>query len=101
MEQPTTDLKPHLNDLKQYLHVLSTDDDVNLESRLKTAHATLIRWCGLFDLANEEGKQLVFDYVRYMHAGASEYFYPNFKSQIISFGFSLMEVPTDENSQAE
>ena len=96
MSSNLIDLQPHLDELKQYLHILSTNDDKNLEARLKTAHATLTRWCGSFDLDNEEGKQLVFDYVRYMHAGASEYFYPNFKSQIISFGFSLMEVPKDD-----
>lgn len=85
-----------LNEMKDYLHVVSDDDDNNLKSLSKTAHSTLIRWCGSFDLDNDEGKQLVFDYVRYMRAGASEYFYPNFKSQIISFGFSLMEVPSDD-----
>lgn len=90
-----------LIDLKEYLHILSDDDDSNLERMMKTAHTTLKRWCGLFDLENEEGKQLTFDYVRYMHAGASEHFYPNFQSQIISFGFSLMEVPVDDEVPKE
>lgn len=98
MEDAKKEIDTHLSSLKEYLHIVSNEDDNNLSSLLNSAHATLKRWCGLFDLENEEGKQLVFDYVRYMHAGASEYFYPNFKSQIISFGFSLMEVPTDENS---
>ena len=85
----------HLDDLKQYLHVATNGDDENLTALLKTAHSTLKRWCGSFGFENEEGKQLAFDYVRYMRAGASEYFYKNFQSQIHSFAFSLMEVPTD------
>lgn len=85
-----------LKEMKDYLHVITDDDDKNLIALSKTAHSTLKRWCGSFDLDNEEGKQLVFDYVRYMRAGASEYFYKNFESQIQSFGFSLMEVPSDD-----
>lgn len=85
-----------LNEMKDYLHVVTDDDDKNLEALSKTAHSTLKRWCGSFDLDNAEGKQLVFDYVRYMRAGASEYFYKNFESQIHSFGFFLMEVPADD-----
>lgn len=85
-----------LKEMKDYLHVVTDDDDNNLKVLSKTAHSTLKRWCGSFDLDNDEGKQLVFDYVRYMRAGASEYFYKNFESQIHSFGFSLMEVPTDD-----
>lgn len=101
MEQATDDLQAHLEALKAYLHIVTDDDDTNLKSLLKTAHSTLIRWCGSFDLENEEGKQLVYDYVRYMRAGVSEYFYQNFKSQIISFGFSLMEVPSDDEISEE
>lgn len=85
-----------LKEMKDYLHVLTDDDDNNLKALSKTAHSTLKRWCGSFDLDNDEGKQLVFDYVRYMRAGASEYFYKNFESQIHNFGFSLMEVPADD-----
>lgn len=85
-----------LREMKDYLHVVTDDDDDNLIVLSKTAHSTLKRWCGSFDLDNDEGKQLVFDYVRYMRAGASEYFYKNFESQIQSFGFSLMEVPADD-----
>lgn len=95
-EDTKEEINDDLSDLKAYLHIVSSEDDTNLKSLLNTAHATLKRWCGLFDLENEEGKQLVFDYVRYMHAGASEYFYKNFQTQIISFGFSLMEVPADD-----
>lgn len=96
MNELSSDLQAHVEELKSYLHIVTDDDDDNLESLLNTAHKTLIRWCGSFDFENDEGKQLVFDYVRYMRAGASEYFYKNFQAQIISFGFSLMEVP-DEN----
>lgn len=85
-----------LKEMKEYLHVVTDDDDKNLIALSKTAHSSLKRWCGSFGLDNDEGKQLVFDYVRYMRAGASEYFYPNFLSQISSFGFSLMEVPPDD-----
>lgn len=95
MSDDINDSKTVVEDLKGYLHILTTDDDNNLETLLKTAHSTLNRWCGSFDFENEEGKQLVFDYVRYMRAGASEYFYQSFQPQIHSFAFSLMEVPTD------
>ena len=85
-----------LQPLKDYLHITNASDDKNILSLLETSHTTLQRWCGSFDLDNQEGKQLVFDYVRYMRAGASEYFYKNFESQISSFGFSLMEVSSDD-----
>lgn len=101
MERPTDDLQPHLEDLKAYLHIVTADDDTNLIALLKTAHNTLIRWCGSFGLENDEGRQLAFDYVRYMRAGASEYFYKNFQTQIHSFAFSLMEVPADEIPQKQ
>lgn len=96
MSNDTDVLEVVLEELKGHLHIVTDDDDSNLKSLLKTAHSSLIRWCGSFDFENDEGKQLVFDYVRYMRAGASEYFYPNFLSQISSFGFSLMEVPPDD-----
>lgn len=102
MENVSDELDPViLEELKEYIHVLTADDDNNLKRLLKTAHSTLIRWCGSFGLENEEGKQLVYDYVRYMRAGVSEYFYQNFKSQIISFGFGLMEVPKDDEISEE
>lgn len=86
----------HVDELKEYLHIVTDEDDANLANLLKTAHSILKRWCGPFDFSNDEGKQLVFDYVRYMRAGASEYFYKNFQTQIMSFGFSLMEVLADD-----
>lgn len=95
MEVKTTEVKEYLEELKSYLHVVTPDDDQNLTTLLTTAHNTLIRWCGSFDFSNDEGKQLVFDYVRYMRSGASEYFYQNFRTQIHSFAFSLMEVPDE------
>lgn len=101
MERATGDLQPHLEALKAYLHIVTDDDNTNLESLLNTAHKTLIRWCGSFDFDNDEGRQLAFDYVRYMRAGASEYFYKNFQSQIHSFAFSLMEVPADDEVSQE
>lgn len=101
MSSDSTDLEVALKELKGYLHIVNDDDDNNLKSLLKTAHSTLIRWCGSFDFDNEEGKQLAFDYVRYMHAGASEYFYSNYRAQIHSFAFSLMEVPADEVPEEE
>lgn len=101
MSDVSTEIDAFLEDLKDYLKIVIDDDDNNLKARLNTAHATLKTWCGQFELDNLIGRQLVFDYVRYMRAGASEYFYSNFKSQIIGFGFSLMEVPEDEISEKE
>lgn len=100
MDEVSTELELVLEDLKDYLKIVIDDDDNNLKARLNTAHATLKTWCGQFELDDLIGRQLVFDYVRYMRAGASEYFYQNFQSQIVSFGFSLMEVP-DEISEEE
>lgn len=101
MDEVTAKLELVLEDLKDYLKIVIDDDDNNLKARLNTAHATLKAWCGQFELDDLIGRQLVFDYVRYMRAGASEYFYKNFQSQIVSFGFSLMEVPADEISEEE
>lgn len=86
----------YLELLKGYLHVTTDADDDNLQHLMKTAHTTLKGWCGEFELDNEVGCQLVFDYVRYMRAGASEYFRKNFQAQIVSFGFDLMEVPDED-----
>lgn len=81
-----------LTELKEYLHVTTSDDNDNLETMMEIAHTTLISWCGQFELDNKVGKGLVFDFVRYMRAGGSNYFYEHFKTQILSFGMSLMTI---------
>lgn len=86
----------YLSELKDYLHVTTNDDDNNLQTMMDIAHATLISWCGQFGLENEVGKGLVFDYVRYRRAGASNYFLDNFRTQINSFGMTLMPTPTED-----
>lgn len=95
----TNELDAVLDDLKEQLNILIDEEDKRLESFLSTAHTTLKAWCGEFGWENLRGRQLVFDYVRFMRAGASEYFYPRFKAEIISFGFSLMEVPDEDTKQ--
>lgn len=82
----------YLSELKDYLHITTTDDDANLQSMMEIAHTTLISWCGQFELDNKVGKGLVFDFVRYMRAGGSNYFYEHYKTQILSFGMSLMTI---------
>ena len=86
----------YLSELKRYLHVTTTDDNANLQTMMDIAHATLISWCGQFGLENEIGKGLVFDYVRYRRAGASNYFLDNFKTEIKSFGMMLMPIPAED-----
>lgn len=88
-----------LKALKDYLHIVTDDDDVNLKAMTDAAYTTLKAWCGSFDLENLIGRQLVFDYVRFMRSGASEFFYERFRPQIHSFAFGLMEVPDEEPEQ--
>ncbi len=86
----------YLSELKDYLHITTTDDDANLQSMMDIAHATLISWCGQFEFTNDIGRGLVFDYVRYRRAGASNYFLDNFKTEIKSFGMMLMPIPAED-----
>lgn len=91
--------KETLKALKGYLHIVTEADDENLKAMIEAAHTTLQAWCGSFDLEDLIGRQLVFDYVRFMRAGASEFFYERFRPQIHSFAFGLMEVPDEEPEQ--
>lgn len=88
----------YLDELKRRLHILHSHDDQNLRDLMKTAHAKVKGWCGQFDLDDEVGKNLVFEFVRFAYNGKAENFYESYKSDLVDYGFTLMEVNDEEQA---
>ncbi|PEJ75995.1 hypothetical protein [Bacillus wiedmannii] len=86
-----------LQEFKDRMH-LGDDEDDNLKRILSTSNKALLRFCGDYDLNNdEEFKELVFERSRYVYNDALEYFDKNFLSQINSLGIdkALEEIKLD------
>lgn len=79
-----------LAELKDRLHILNNRDDENLRALLKQAHGQIQAYCGEFDpLVEEQGKELMFEYVRFAWNGATEHFYSRFLPVLSNFKHQL------------
>lgn len=78
----------HYDALKNYLK--STDDDKdNILNLLKRGHHVIMSHCGVFDLENEVGRDLVFDYVRFAYNGYREHFFSSFEYELNGFRWQI------------
>ncbi len=79
-----------LKEVKDRLHITHDSEDENLKRLISASHAAIKGSCGEFELDAEElGKELVYERVRYAYNDAVEYFEDNFLSQIVAFNFHL------------
>lgn len=86
-----------LEEVKAKLGILQSDSDEHLKSLIQEGTATLMMYCGPFDVdTNLVGRKLVGEYVRFHFNGVGEEFYPRYRPEIIQFGFELAEI--DEES---
>lgn len=77
-------------ELQRYLK--TTDDDLqNIIDLMERGHAYVQSRCGPFDFNNVNGKNLVFDWVRFAINGYSEHFESSFLGELSSLGFELWE----------
>lgn len=80
-----------VEEFKDRMHITHSMEDGNLQRLLSSSYAAIQRDCGEFDiLANEMGKELVFERSRYVYNDAMEFFQDNFQSELHSFSFSLL-----------
>ena len=79
-----------LSELKDRLHILHDHDDKNLTSLLDQAHSQIQAYCGEFDpYEDKQGKELMFEYVRFVYNGATEHFYGRFLPLLSNFRHQL------------
>lgn len=84
----TNQYEKHHDELQKYLK--STDDDKkNLISLLERGHHVIISHCGVFDLDNVVGRNLVFNWVRFEFNGYSEHFFDSFLTELNTFRMEL------------
>lgn len=74
-----------LEDLKGYLHITWDDEDPDLEKIIVRGKAFLSNKAGIkLDFKDENDKQLLLDYCRYVYNHSFEMFENNFQSEILS-----------------
>lgn len=81
-----------LDDFKQRMKIFHSMEDDNLKRLLSSSYAALKQSCGMFELDNEMGKELVFERSRYAYNDSLEFFAGNFLTEIVNLSLSLMEV---------
>lgn len=87
----------YLTEIREYLKS-SKDDDENILNLLKRGHHVVMSHCGVFSLGNMEGRNLVFDWVRFAFNGYSEHFFDSYLNELNGF---RMQVWMDGESNAE
>ncbi|SEH78384.1 hypothetical protein SAMN05192559_10495 [Halobacillus karajensis] len=95
-----TEITPKiLEEFKRRMHI-SHNEDENLKHHLSFSYKAIQRKCGPFDiLAEEQGKELVFERARYAYNDALEYFDDNFLSELNSFGLALAFAAEEETDE--
>ena len=77
-------------ELQNYLKTTDDDKD-NLLAQMQRGHEYVKMRCGDFDMDNINGRNLVFDWVRFAINGYSEHFESSFLSELSRLGFELWE----------
>ncbi|HDN3443943.1 TPA: phage head-tail connector protein [Staphylococcus aureus] len=76
-------------------------EDEYLKQLLKMSYERIKNQCGVFDLENLTGQELILMRTRYAYQDLLEHFNDNYRSELIDFSLSLMEVSEDEESIQE
>ena len=86
----------YLQELKDRLHILHNHDDDNLTNTIRMGHVRIQGYCGDFPLENEFGRDLVFEYCRFVYNNQTEWFYQSFRPELITLQLELLEIEDDE-----
>lgn len=73
-------------------------EDEYLKQLLKMSYERIKNQCGVFELENLIGQELILIRARYAYQDLLEHFNDNYRPEIIDFSLSLMEVSEDEKS---
>ncbi len=84
---PENEWDKYIEEAREKLHASPDETDENLKREILFAYNELQGWCGKFDLANERGRGLVLEYVRFLYNGQGEYFYTAYSGSITSFSW--------------
>lgn len=82
----------HVEEMKQRLKIFHTFEDKHIKSLLEQSYDDIKERCQNFDIdSNKQGKELVYERVRYAYNDSLEFFNDNFLSQITSFALANMK----------
>lgn len=84
-----------IDEAKKRLHILHSRDDENLRYLLSNAHVTIQAWCGEFSFDLQQGRELIYEYVRFAYNNQTEWFYSSFHPQLVTLSMELLEVEED------
>lgn len=87
-----------LKEFKERMKIYHKSEDENLKRLLSSSYFALKNTCGLFELSNEQGKELVFERTRYAYNDSLEFFADNFLSAIIDLSM-INNLRTSENEE--
>ncbi|UFA56484.1 phage head-tail adapter protein [Staphylococcus aureus] len=73
-------------------------EDEFLKELLKMSYTRLKNQCGMFELDNLTGQELILNRTRYAYQDLLEHFNENYRTDLIDFSLSLMEVSENEES---
>lgn len=80
-----------LREFKERMKISHSSEDESLKRMLSSSLAALNHSCGIFDLDNAMGKELVFERARYTYNDSLEFFWDNFQTEILNLSINLME----------
>lgn len=89
--------KEYVSELKARLHILHNHDDDNMKNLIKMGHARIQGYVGDFPLTLDFGRDLVFEYARFVYNNQTEWFYSSFHSELVSLTFNLMKTEETNN----
>ncbi|HAR3164405.1 phage head-tail adapter protein [Staphylococcus schweitzeri] len=75
-----------------------SSEDEFLKQLLEMSYTRLKNQCGLFELDDLTGQELILNRTRYAYQDLLEHFNENYRADLIDFSLSLMEVSESEES---
>ena len=83
---------PLLPAFKERMRIFHTAEDTNLSRMLEGSQRAIKRLIGDDDLTHQEVAELILERSRYVYNDQVEFFYENFKADILGIALDKMEV---------
>lgn len=84
---------------KLRMRIFHDEEDDNLNHILKGSLSYIKRYCGSEDLTNESIKELVIERSRYVYNDQVEFFYQNFKAELMAMSLKNYGGESDEPTE--
>lgn len=90
---------PFLKTFKNRMRIFHNADDANLNYILESSQSALERLTGIDDVDIPEFKRLVIEHARYTFYDQAEFFWDNFKSDIMGLSITEYQLMEDKDGK--